>query len=222
MTGSICSPTSPAPGGSCAQASPTIKAPCPMQCDARRACPTTTAPGCPSARAVRSRGPCGSMWPTPTSSSKTPRFRTPSNPPCRNCATPCQAATIHRLTSCRRNSCGRCDRVVQRRLIAAAVCVYAVGYRFSSAFIAAKVLALDPTRATPAERLNDGRDFVLTNKWVVFGHHFAAIAGPGPLIGPARAARGGGRPGAGGGGGGAGRGGGGQDFVTLFFSTRRN
>src|SRR3569832_1285846 len=95
--------------------------------------------------------------------------------------------------------------------IVAAVCVYAVGYRFYSAFIAAKVLALDPTRATPAERLNDGRDFVLTKKWVVFGHHFAAIAGPGPLIGPARAARGGGRPGAGGGGGGAGRGGGGQD-----------
>src|SRR3569832_1983922 len=68
--------------------------------------------------------------------------------------------------------------------IVAAVCVYAVGYRIYSAFIAAKVLALDPTRATPAERLNDGRDFVLTNKWVVFGHHFAAIAGPGPLIGP--------------------------------------
>src|SRR3569833_1289450 len=73
--------------------------------------------------------------------------------------------------------------------IVAAVCVYAVGYRFYSAFIAAKVLALDPTRATPAERLNDGRDFVLTNKWVVFGHHFAAIAGPGPLIGPPLAAQ---------------------------------
>src|SRR3569832_2671210 len=68
--------------------------------------------------------------------------------------------------------------------IVAAVCVYAVGYRFYSAFLAAKVLALDPPRATPAERLNDGRDFVHTNKWVVFGHHIAAIAGPGPLIGP--------------------------------------
>ena len=66
--------------------------------------------------------------------------------------------------------------------IAAAICVYAIGYRFYSAFIATKVLMLDTTRATPAERLNDNRDFVPTNKWVVFGHHFAAIAGPGPLI----------------------------------------
>ena len=106
--------------------------------------------------------------------------------------------------------------------IVAAVCVYAVGYRFYSAFIAAKVLALDPTRATPAERLNDGRDFVLTNKWVVFGHHFAAIAGPGPLIGPTLAAQFGYLPGTlwiliG-----AVLGGCVQDFVTLFFSTRRN
>ena len=62
--------------------------------------------------------------------------------------------------------------------IAAAICVYAIGYRFYSAFIATKVLMLDSTRATPAERLNDNRDFVPTNKWVVFGHHFAAIAGP--------------------------------------------
>src|SRR6185503_10258278 len=67
--------------------------------------------------------------------------------------------------------------------IVAAVCVYAVGYRFYSAFLAAKVLALDGTRATPAERFSDGRDFVPTNRWIVFGHHFAAIAGPGPLIG---------------------------------------
>ena len=63
-------------------------------------------------------------------------------------------------------------------LVVAAVCTYAVGYRFYSKFIAAKVLTLDATRATPAERLEDGRDFVPTNKWVVFGHHFAAIAGP--------------------------------------------
>ena len=62
----------------------------------------------------------------------------------------------------------------------AAGCSYLVAYRFYSAFIAAKVLALDDTRATPAERLDDGRDFVPTNKWVVLGHHFAAIAGPGP------------------------------------------
>ena len=64
-------------------------------------------------------------------------------------------------------------------LVVAAVATYAVGYRFYSSFISAKVLALDPLRATPAERLDNGRDFVPTNKWVVFGHHFAAIAGPG-------------------------------------------
>jgi carbon starvation protein len=67
-------------------------------------------------------------------------------------------------------------------LIVAAVCVYLLAYRFYSAFIAAKVLVLDETRATPAERMDDGRDFVPTNKWVLMGHHFAAIAGPGPLI----------------------------------------
>src|SRR5260370_17899447 len=69
-------------------------------------------------------------------------------------------------------------------LVTAALCTYAVGYRFYSKFIAAKVLALDAHRATPAERLENGRDFVSTNKWVVFGHHFAPIAGPGPLVGP--------------------------------------
>ncbi|HWS03043.1 MAG TPA: carbon starvation CstA family protein [Gammaproteobacteria bacterium] len=106
--------------------------------------------------------------------------------------------------------------------IVAAVCVYAIGYRFYSAFIAAKVLIIDPTRATPAERINDGRDFVPTNKWIVFGHHFAAIAGPGPLIGPTLAAQFGYLPGTlwiliG-----AVLGGCVQDFVILFFSTRRN
>ena len=74
-------------------------------------------------------------------------------------------------------------------LIVAALCSYALGYRFYSAFIAAKVLAIDATRATPAERLENGRDFIPTNKWVVFGHHFAAIAGPGPLVGPVLAAQ---------------------------------
>jgi carbon starvation protein len=69
-------------------------------------------------------------------------------------------------------------------IIVAAVCIYALGYRFYSAWVAARVLTLDATRATPAERLDNGRDFVPTNKWIVFGHHFAAIAGPGPLIGP--------------------------------------
>src|SRR4051812_50195897 len=74
-------------------------------------------------------------------------------------------------------------------LVTAALCSYALGFRFYSKFIAARVLLLDDTRATPAERLENGRDFVRTNKWVVFGHHFAAIAGPGPLLGPVLAAQ---------------------------------
>lgn len=73
--------------------------------------------------------------------------------------------------------------------IVAAVCTYLIGYRFYSAWVAARVLMLDETRATPAVRLADGRDYVPTNRWVVFGHHFAAIAGPGPLIGPTLAAQ---------------------------------
>src|SRR5438067_8883029 len=107
-------------------------------------------------------------------------------------------------------------------LVTAALCAYALGYRFYSAFIAAKVLALDPQRATPAERLENGRDFLPTNKWVVFGHHFAAIAGPGPLVGPVLAAQFGYLPGtlwvlAG-----AVFGGCVQDFVILLFSVRRD
>jgi carbon starvation protein len=74
-------------------------------------------------------------------------------------------------------------------LLVAALCTYAVAYRFYGAFIAAKVFALDDARATPAERLSDGRDYVPTNRWIVFGHHFAAIAGPGPLVGPTLAAQ---------------------------------
>src|SRR5580704_13127230 len=74
-------------------------------------------------------------------------------------------------------------------LVVAATCCYALGYRFYSKFIAAKILAIDSLRATPAERLENGRDFLVTNKWVVFGHHFAAIAGPGPLVGPVLAAQ---------------------------------
>jgi len=73
--------------------------------------------------------------------------------------------------------------------IVAAVCVYAIAYRFYGAFLAAKLFALDGTHQTPAERINDGRDFVPTNRWIVFGHHFAAIAGPGPLVGPTLAAQ---------------------------------
>src|SRR5690242_19600327 len=74
-------------------------------------------------------------------------------------------------------------------IVVAAVCIYAIGYRFYSAWITARVLSVDATRATPALRLNDGRDFVPTHRWIVFGHHFAAIAGPGPLIGPTLAAQ---------------------------------
>jgi carbon starvation protein len=73
--------------------------------------------------------------------------------------------------------------------VLAAGCSYLLGYRLYSAFITAKLLVLDNTRATPSERREDGRDFVPTNKWVLFGHHFAAIAGPGPLVGPTLAAQ---------------------------------
>ncbi len=107
-------------------------------------------------------------------------------------------------------------------LITAAVCIYAIAYRFYAAWLAAKVLMLDETRATPAERLDNGIDFMPTNKWVVFGHHFAAIAGPGPLIGPTLAAQFGYLPGTlwiliG-----VVLGGAVQDMVILFCSTRRN
>src|SRR5512142_142989 len=107
-------------------------------------------------------------------------------------------------------------------LVVAATCCYALGYRFYSKFIAAKILAVDPLRATPAERLENGRDFLVTNKWVVFGHHFAAIAGPGPLVGPVLAAQFGYLPGtlwvlAG-----AVVGGCVQDFVILLMSVRRD
>jgi carbon starvation protein len=107
-------------------------------------------------------------------------------------------------------------------LVIAALSSYALGYRFYSNFIAAKVLALDAHRATPAERLDDGRDFVPTNKWVVFGHHFAAIAGPGPLVGPVLAAQFGYLPGTLWVLVGAVLGGCVQDFVILLFSIRRD
>jgi carbon starvation protein len=106
--------------------------------------------------------------------------------------------------------------------VLAAVCVYLVAYRLYSAFIASKLLAFDDSRATPAERHDDGRDFVPTNKWVLFGHHFAAIAGPGPLVGPTLAAQFGYLPGtlwllAG-----AVLAGCVQDFIILFCSIRRD
>lgn len=106
--------------------------------------------------------------------------------------------------------------------ISAAACVYALAYRFYAAWIACSVLQVDSSRATPAERLNNGHDFTPTNRWIVFGHHFAAIAGPGPLVGPTLAAQFGYLPGTlwllfG-----AVLGGCVQDMVTLFLSTRRD
>ncbi|HVV46389.1 MAG TPA: carbon starvation CstA family protein, partial [Bryobacteraceae bacterium] len=107
-------------------------------------------------------------------------------------------------------------------LVAAAACTYLTGYRFYAKFIAARVMALNDARATPAERLDNGHDFVPTNKWIAFGHHFAAIAGPGPLVGPVVAAQFGYLPGTlwiiiG-----AVLGGAVQDFVILFASMRRD
>ena len=74
-------------------------------------------------------------------------------------------------------------------MVVAAACVFAVAYRFHSAWLMARVLTIDELRATPSETHSDGKDFVKTNRWVVFGHHFAAIAGPGPLVGPVLAAQ---------------------------------
>src|SRR5437870_4786737 len=107
-------------------------------------------------------------------------------------------------------------------IITAAVCTYLIAYRFYSKIIAAKIFALDANRPTPAVRLDDGRDFVPTNRWIVFGHHFAAIAGPGPLVGPTLAAQFGYLPGViwiivG-----VALGGAVQDFVILCSSVRRD
>ncbi|HPA18849.1 MAG TPA: carbon starvation CstA family protein [Verrucomicrobiae bacterium] len=107
-------------------------------------------------------------------------------------------------------------------LVVAAFCAFAVSYRFYSAWLMAKVLVLDERRATPACVHDDGKDFVKTNSWMVFGHHFAAIAGPGPLVGPVLAAQFGYLPGAlwilvG-----ATLGGGVHDAVVMFCSMRRD
>src|SRR5258708_6609154 len=107
-------------------------------------------------------------------------------------------------------------------LLLAALCSYAIGYRFYSKWIAARVLMLNDRRATPCETHDDGRDFVKTNRWIVFGHHFAAISAPGPRVGPVLAAQFGYWPGAlwfliG-----VVLGGAVQDFVILFCSMRRD
>src|SRR5271154_4000075 len=107
-------------------------------------------------------------------------------------------------------------------LVVAAVCIYFISYRFYALYITDKVFGIDATRVTPAYRHNDGLDYVPTNRFVLFGHHFAAIAGAGPLVGPVLAAQMGYLPGtlwiligvvfAGAV----------QDFVILFFSVRRD
>src|SRR5207253_9200547 len=74
-------------------------------------------------------------------------------------------------------------------IIVGALCVLAISYRYYSAFIAAKVLALDDSRPVPSNTMYDGHNYYPTNKYVLFGHHFAAISGPGPLIGPVLAAQ---------------------------------
>lgn len=116
----------------------------------------------------------------------------------------------------------RGEQISSVYILMAALCTYAISYRFYSKWIAARVLALDDRRATPCEVHDDGRDFVKTNKWIVFGHHFAAISGPGPLVGPVLAAQFGYLPSAiwiliG-----VALGGAVQDFVILFCSMRRN
>ncbi|KVN54458.1 carbon starvation CstA family protein [Burkholderia sp. BCCIQ04A] len=114
------------------------------------------------------------------------------------------------------------ERVSALWIVIAAVCVYLIAYRFYSRFIASKVMQLDGLRMTPAVKYNDGLDYVPTNKYVLFGHHFAAIAGAGPLVGPVLAAQMGYTPGmlwilAG-----VVFAGAVQDFIVLFISTRRD
>ena len=107
-------------------------------------------------------------------------------------------------------------------LVTAAICIYLIGYRFYASFIARRVLRIDPARPTPAHRLTDGLDYVPTNKYVLFGHHFAAIAGAGPLVGPVLAAQMGYLPGALWLVVGVVFAGAVQDFLVLFISTRRD
>src|ERR1017187_8491810 len=116
----------------------------------------------------------------------------------------------------------RSEPINSAYILIAAICTYAIGYRFYSKWIAARLLALNDRRATPCEVHDDGKDFVKTNKWVVFGHHFAAIAGPGPLVGPVLAAQFGYLPGTMWVLAGAVFAGCVQDFVILLFSVRRD
>src|SRR3982751_606994 len=131
------------------------------------------------------------------------------------------AVTLLGLASLCVLSLSRGERISALWIILAGLCAGSVSYRFYSKWLAAKVLVLNDERATPAVVRNDGKDFVPTNRWMVFGHHFAAIAGPGPLVGPVLAAQFGFLPGTlwiliG-----ATLGGGVHDMITLFASVRR-
>ncbi|HKE12105.1 MAG TPA: carbon starvation CstA family protein [Myxococcota bacterium] len=95
----------------------------------------------------------------------------------------CGAGALARI------ACARGETLSSTWFLVAALATYAIGYRFYSAYLAARALSLDDARPTPAHTMRDGKDFVATNRWVVFGHHFAAIAGPGPLVGPILAAQ---------------------------------
>src|SRR5882762_10245876 len=131
------------------------------------------------------------------------------------------AVTLLGLGSIAILAMSRGERINALWIIVAGLCAFAVSYRFYSKWLASKVLLLNDERATPALVQNDGKDFVPTSRWMVFGHHFAAIAGPGPLVGPVLAAQFGFLPGTlwiliG-----ATLGGGVHDMIILFASVRR-
>jgi len=131
------------------------------------------------------------------------------------------AVTLLGLGSIAILSMSRGEQINALWIIVAGLCAFAISYRFYSKWLASKVLLLNDERATPAFVQNDGKDFVPTNRWMVFGHHFAAIAGPGPLVGPVLAAQFGFLPGTlwiliG-----ATLGGGVHDMIVLFASVRR-
>src|SRR5215212_3043250 len=131
------------------------------------------------------------------------------------------AVTLLGLASLYVVALSRGERISALWIVIAGLCATAISYRFYSKWLAVKVLVLNDERATPAVVRNDGKDFVPTNRWMAFGHHFAAIAGPGPLVGPVLAAQFGFLPGTlwiliG-----ATLGGGVHDMITLFASVRR-
>src|SRR5947208_8160100 len=131
------------------------------------------------------------------------------------------AATMLGLFALALLAFSRGEQVNALWIIIAGLCAFAISYRFYSKWLATKVLVLNDERATPALVKNDGKDFVPTSRWMVFGHHFAAIAGPGPLVGPVLAAQFGFLPGTlwiliG-----ATLGGAVHDMIVLFASVRR-